>query len=745
MPDCSKIAQLLHDAVANLSAQGKAKTLADAHAIIQREMGSQDFTVDDLAIHLREYAAAQARGPASEARKALAAIMREAEKLGPQEGAVAALRQRIEQLQKQVTRGLDPKNPKAQEDRNIAIGQLKRARAMLQREIQLERNRIAKLEKLKGGKPLRAPRQEGPKTKRVAELDAEIKALEAKRDKGGREQARVAALKKEIADLESGKAIEREPRTKPERGQEESALRERKAELLRLQRESAEPERQERGILASEGRRAETREKRVAALKKEIAEREAGTFKEPERVERDKGADTELGALEEARARAQSMDRMTAELEKLRGELASGAIVPRPSKQARALSDKEYATRARLMAARAAMNARIEGANDTPAKKAVSVMFRGIPSVARALKAGVDFSTTLMQNLLFTVSHPVSGPLYFGRALRAGASRGQYLKLMEQEIESDPWYRAATTGKVKLGIDKPEGFFDSDLAERIPLIREVTGFGDRFARTFAGQARMKMLRESMRWAAHKKNAPTSQEMDAIKRSINILTGYGDFGKHEQAANLLNDVFFGARFNASLFQRLAMWQNIRPFFTKGESTAYSQAMITGHLVKGLVGSSVLIGMLVAAGFELDDNPDSNTYLHLKVPGTERYIDVSGGLAGPISLINDLLFRKGDSYQKFNRLAKFTRYKLSPLYGLGASVAVGETPDRKKASPQHLATHPMDAAKLVGEQFAPMNLETIYEVAREKYGLDKKIMLSIFSVFGLNPKERHLRKR
>jgi hypothetical protein len=340
-------------------------------------------------------------------------------------------------------------------------------------------------------------------------------------------------------------------------------------------------------------------------------------------------------------------------------------------------------------------------------------------NVARAMMTSMDFSAVLRQGMFIGAGNPLRSARALPDMFRAFASEQASFKA-EKAIESRPsvglykragLYLASADGS----ISQHEEAFMSRLAGKIPLVKG----SQRAYNLFLNRLRADTF-DALSIQLAKHGDPTLVESKAIANYINAATGRGHLGMAEQAAQVLNTVFFSPRYVASRFQLLAG----QPLYG---GSARTRKLIAREYAKFIIGMGVVFALGKAAGAELEDDPSSSDFLKMKFGNTR--LDPMAGMSQIVTLGSRLVEgkKKSDNILKPDRAAlvgKFLRTKLAPVPGAALDLATGKNVAGQEVTPGQVGLG------LV----TPLSMGEIGE-AIEDQGVAKGTSLSLLNIFGM----------
>lgn len=274
----------------------------------------------------------------------------------------------------------------------------------------------------------------------------------------------------------------------------------------------------------------------------------------------------------------------------------------------------------------------------------------GIP--AKGIKAAWDASYIFRQGLKVLTADPKIWGTRVGGSLKSWTNvySKEFMKDVYNGFRADivtrDLYQDAIKSKLAIGVI--EDFFPTNVAEKIPLLGNLFKASDDSFTMFAQGTRMDLFEKYVNQYAIKNGAMPSKEiMNSMASYVNALTGRGGLGKAESTSGWLNQLFFSARYQVANIKTftdplLAKTPEVRAIAAKNlavHSTAIFVTMTT-------------LAAITDVGFD----PRETTFGKARIPGSKKWVDVTGGLASYIALL-------GKSYDKM---------QTKPKYGQGTAL-------------------------------------------------------------------------
>lgn len=308
-----------------------------------------------------------------------------------------------------------------------------------------------------------------------------------------------------------------------------------------------------------------------------------------------------------------------------------------------------------------------------------------LASNAKAINASMDNSAIFRQGWKTLWTNP---KIWSKNAAQSFLDIARTLggKNVKREVTADivsrPNYELMQ--KAKLAVGNLEEAFPTTVPEKIPYLGRLYKASEDAYTAFVHRTRADVFDKYIEMAKNSGvDISDKKELEAIGRVVNSLTGRGNLGVVEPAANLVNNLFFSPRFLKS---------NIDTFIqpaTAGTSFARKQA--TKNLLKiggGTAGVLTIANALMPGAVEWD--PRSSDFGKIRV-GNTRY-DVTGGmgsiavLAARLSqqstksattgIVSKLNTGEYGSQTGWDVLLNFGANKLSPASGMIRDILKGE---------------------------------------------------------------------
>lgn len=356
--------------------------------------------------------------------------------------------------------------------------------------------------------------------------------------------------------------------------------------------------------------------------------------------------------------------------------------------------------------------------------------YAAIPlSIPRAILTSGNFHAIARQGLL-----AISTPEYWKDAARSFRMffDAKYFKANMDYIANHPLYaeaRKAGLGiKTASGLSDQEGFFANRFYENMPgengklglLVKAYNKTGGAWIRAshrafsgFLARLRMDMFSHWNSNLTRGGTELTPEDQKNMATLINTLTGKGNLGRFQSAANEIGKVAFSAPlFKARIdlfnpaYWTAAFKQNPRVAMEAVKTISGSMAVLTG-----------MLALAVAAGYKVQTDMRSSDFGKIRI-GKAR-IDMTGGIGsfltfGARMATDRTTSLKGKTYSlsshkfgmptRLDVLENFALNKLGPVPGAGRDYLRGSTPIGQPVTAKGEAENlllPMHYADLIDE--------------------------------------------
>ncbi len=360
-------------------------------------------------------------------------------------------------------------------------------------------------------------------------------------------------------------------------------------------------------------------------------------------------------------------------------------------------------------------------------------------NVPRALVASMDMSAPFRQGRVLASYAPKQFSKSFGEMFKYFGSEKIFQAAMD-DIARRPTSQLMKQSGLSLtditggaiGLTNKEEGFMSNLAARLPLAGRLVKASERAYVGFLNKLRADVFDDLAKQYIDGGISP-EQNAETFKRLadfINTASGRGNLGKLNQAAPLLNAVFFSPRFMAARVQMLnpAWYIKQPPVVRKEAAKAFA----------GLVGSGIaVLGLAKLGGAEVETDPRSTDFGKIKL-GNIRY-DTWAGFQQWVRLIAQEItgevktasgnIRKLDKTQfpyesRLDQGQKFFEGKLAPVPALIADLLRG----------QSLVGEPITWSKEIYEKLIPLYIQDIKDAVKDT-GLKGGIKVGLPAFFGV----------
>jgi len=357
-----------------------------------------------------------------------------------------------------------------------------------------------------------------------------------------------------------------------------------------------------------------------------------------------------------------------------------------------------------------------------------------IANIPRAFMASADLSFGLRQGVVMAATHPAIFWKNFPKQIKYFVKE-KWLRESNAEISGRPTFELANEsgvsltnmGKEMVGREEP---FQSQLAERIPILGQLVKMSNRAYSGFANRLRMDVFDYLVKRAENAGRDPWKDKTLAqdIATVVNTGTGRGSLGKFERAGPALNAFFFSPKLMASRLQMMNP-----AYYIKLDKFARVEAL--KQLVSTAGAGLTILGLAKMAGVEVGTDIRSADFGKIKI-GNTRF-DIGGGFLQYLRLAGQLWTGKvvssttgkvstlGEGYKPRTRLdilMSAIQYKEAPIFSFATSLLKG----------QEAFGGEFNLGSEVGKRFVPMIIQDMVDVYKD----DPSILpLSALGIFGV----------
>jgi len=310
-------------------------------------------------------------------------------------------------------------------------------------------------------------------------------------------------------------------------------------------------------------------------------------------------------------------------------------------------------------------------------------VFIDAANIPRAMLASGDLSVTFRQLALAVSRKPQYLPKVLKVQLQTLFSPKNWRAISEAGLSNPDvqlfvekgMYRAPEPGKAIARLWMREEQFQSNLAERIPVVGKMIKASER-AFTAGANAMRDSMAKDYASLLRKKNLLNDENVEGLAQVINWATGRGSFPKNiRSTAPVLNAFFFAPRYVLSrIYDTPRLLASTNPIVRQ-------EAWRTVFQFLGAGGS--ILGLAKLSGAEIEFNPLSSDVGKIKVGNTR--LDIWAGFIQYYRFAAQLTMGKREitgtkKEQELDRLQVIWRMlqsKGSPIFGLVVDLLSGET--------------------------------------------------------------------
>lgn len=273
--------------------------------------------------------------------------------------------------------------------------------------------------------------------------------------------------------------------------------------------------------------------------------------------------------------------------------------------------------------------------------KAIGEATSYVAGLAKSLKASLDDSAIFHQGWKTLFTDPrtwaKNAALSFSdiaKQVGKGASNNDVLNAIKADVFSRPNALDGTYGKMKLDIGMGEEAYPTTLPEKIPLFGRLYKASEVAYNGFLMRMRADIADKYIDIVKSTGvDLTDKQEVRAIGRLVNSLTGRGDLGSLEKVGKTVNNVFFSPKMLKANFDFLTL-------HSTDDMSSFARKQAATNLVKVIGGMALIMATAKALNpksVELD--PRSSDFGKIKI-GDTRF-DISGGMGSLVTLAARLL--------------------------------------------------------------------------------------------------------
>lgn len=352
-------------------------------------------------------------------------------------------------------------------------------------------------------------------------------------------------------------------------------------------------------------------------------------------------------------------------------------------------------------------------------------------NIPRAVMATGDFSAPLRQGA-FLIGRPKQFIPAFKNMFKYAFDEKAYQGL-NQEIQARPTYQLMRENRLALtdmgsNLAKREETFMSSLVDKIPGIGAITKGSNRAYSGFLNKLRADTF-DNIVQSAKSIGAYNSKLLQDTAKFVNSATGRGDLGMLQQAAPVLNSVFFSPRLVASRLNLLnpAYYAKLDPFVRKEALKSLFTFAGTGLTIASLA---------KMGGADVGVDPRSADFGKIKVGNTrydpyagfQQYIRLAAQLitGQKINSTTGAVMTLGEGYNAATRkdiIEQFFQNKEAPLASFITGLLEGTNG----------VGQPFNVTDEIKNRFVPLIIQDMQDLVKE-HGL-AGIPMEIPGLFGV----------
>lgn len=284
----------------------------------------------------------------------------------------------------------------------------------------------------------------------------------------------------------------------------------------------------------------------------------------------------------------------------------------------------------------------------------------------KSIKASLDNSVLFRQGLKVLSASPETWIRNASKTWKMWAKVGsksemeKMSKAFKADLVTRDLYQAAIKAKLAIGV--VEDFFPTSIVQKIPGLGNLFKASDEAFTMFSQGSRMDLFEKyvNLYKEANLGKLPDAEVMKQFAKVANSTTGRGGLKSFEASSSLLNQILFSARYQT------AQINTVRHAFMAGPAGQVARKQLGRHLLM-MGGIMTTLSMFGDVGW----NPKENTFGKFRLPGSKKWVDVTGGLASYVALmgrIEDKLSSKPEYKDTaMNIVVDFMKGKLAPAPG------------------------------------------------------------------------------
>lgn len=339
-------------------------------------------------------------------------------------------------------------------------------------------------------------------------------------------------------------------------------------------------------------------------------------------------------------------------------------------------------------------------ATASPSKQAQIIDAINAP---KSILASMDLSAPFRQGVFFLPSHPVRWTQAFGTMVHALADEKFANRAMNELLVGKGAARRKIAGVAALDwrsgpLTAREEGFTSNLLGRVPVLGGAYTASNRAYTMFNNILRANLFDDAVKAWDKAGLAKSANEEKALAQLVNWGTGRGSLpGVMNQAAPLLNGLFFAPRFAASTFET-ALSPAI--FLAQRNTRAAKMAALD---LTAFVGSGAAILTVLAQNPDVQVEADPRSTKFGEITIGPHTVNIWGGfqtnaryvaqmVTGQVKTNDGRIVEVGTGFgdnSRLNMLSSYLRGKFSPPAALATNVLAGQNVIGQPVTPQSVA--------------------------------------------------------
>lgn len=297
-------------------------------------------------------------------------------------------------------------------------------------------------------------------------------------------------------------------------------------------------------------------------------------------------------------------------------------------------------------------------------------------SVSKSFNAAIDIGATFRQGLKVLSNDP---KIWFNVIKESLEPFKKIIKMKDADskkameavfnefkarLVSDNLYEKAMDSKLPIGVI--EDYFPTSLAEKLPFVGRLFKASNEAFTIFSQGSRFELFKKMYYKNEYRMTTKLAKDLAEVASTI---SGRGYLGSLEGSSGTLNRIFYSVRYIKSAFDVF-----YKPLDFKLDPVARMEATKSSIKILSTIGTLMYTASLFT---DVGTNPIDSKFGKARIPGTNRWVDLTGGLGSYITFaarqytgksmsadgkITDL---DNPKYGEMNRFDVFTNWSTNKL--------------------------------------------------------------------------------